>query len=151
MDDVVIIKREPSGEEKWRYTGKILARGAAWVQIEAYFNRDDLPFHGIILGRGDRFVETYYADRWFNIFEIHDRADDALKGWYCNITLPAEIRDGEISYIDLALDVLVYPDGRQLILDEDEFEALPLPEEWRTGALRAMGELQTLFRNGQIP
>ncbi len=145
MDDVVVIKRIPSGEEKWRYTGRTLERGTSWVKVEAFFNRDDLPFHEIVLGRGDRFVETYYTDRWFNIFEIHDRMDDHLKGWYCNVSLPAEIVAGQISYVDLALDLLVYPDGRQLVLDEDEFAALDLPAEWRTQALRALGELQSMF------
>jgi hypothetical protein len=145
MDDVVVIKRIPPGEEKWRYAGRILERSAGWVKLEAFFNRDDLPFHEIVLGRGDRFVETYYSDRWFNIFEIHDRSDDHLKGWYCNVSLPAEIGDGQISYVDLALDLLVYPDGRQLVLDEDEFVALDLPAEWRAQAMRALGELQSMF------
>ena len=35
----------------------------------------------------------------------------------------------QIRYVDLALDLLVFPDGRQLVLDEDEFEALH-PEEF---------------------
>ncbi len=110
--DLWVIKRNVEGEETWRYPARVLHRKPGAVLIEAYFNRPDTPFHGILLGQGDRFLEAYYSDRWYNLFEIHDRLDDSLKGWYCNVTLPAEIGEPTISYIDLALDLLVYPDGR---------------------------------------
>ena len=121
---ITVIKLNPAGQETWRYTGHVLQRQDGQVTLEALFNREDIPFHGILLGKGDRFVETYYADHWYNIFEIHDRADDRLKGWYCNVTKPAELSPDEVCYVDLALDLLVYPDGSYLILDEDEFSAV---------------------------
>jgi hypothetical protein len=42
--------------------------------------------------------------------------------------------------------LLVYPDGRQLVLDEDEFAELELSEADQQQARRALGELQALFR-----
>ena len=80
----------------------------------------------VILKEKDRFVETFYTDRWYNIFEIHDRDDDSCKGWYCNIGRPAEIADGTVSYVDLALDLWVTAKGMQTVLDEDEFIALDI-------------------------
>ena len=145
MDDLVVIKRNLTGEETWRYSGRMLERGAQWVRLEAFFNRDDRPFHGIVLGRGDRFVETFYSDRGYNIFEMHAREDDALKGWYCNVCRPAELGAGVVSYVDLALDLLVYPDYRQLVLDEDEFAALTLDLDEAAAARQALRELQNLF------
>ena len=114
--------------------------------IQARFNRPDLEFHGILFGQDDRFVELYHTGRWYNIFEIHAREDDHLRGWYCNVTRPAVIGEDTIAYVDLALDLLVYPDGRQLVLDEDEFEQLPLDEVERARALEALRELQALFQ-----
>jgi len=145
MQAITVIKRDISGMETWRYEGQILERGEGEITIEARFNKGDTPFYEISLLRGDRFVETYYEDRWYNIFEIHDREDDRLKGWYCNIACPAVITDESISYIDLALDLLVYPDGRQIVLDEDEFDALPLSAEVRQMARRALAQLQRQF------
>lgn len=145
MPEVVVIKMDPARTEKWRYSGKVTGRENTRVEIEAYFNRDDLPFHGITFARGDRFLETYYSDRWYNIFEIHDWRDDHIKGWYCNITRPAEIDGSQIAYVDLALDLLVYPEGHMLVLDEDEFAALDLPEWERKQALGALEELKTRF------
>ncbi len=147
MDEITVVKLNPQGVETWRYTGKLLARRPGGVLLEALFNRDYGDLHGISLNRGDRFVEAYYSDRWYNIFEMHDGLDGPVKGWYCNITLPAEIRDGEVRYTDLALDLLVYPDGRQLVLDEDEFAALDVPEDVCAGAYRGLEALQAVFRD----
>ncbi len=145
MDSVVVSKLNPAGQETWRYTGHILDRGPHYIVLEAEFNRDDTPFHDILLRRGDRFIETYYTDRWYNIYEMHDRDDDRLKGWYCNIGRPAEVGKGVISFVDLALDLLVYPDGRQLVLDEDEFAELDLSPEEQQQARQALEELKTSF------
>jgi predicted RNA-binding protein associated with RNAse of E/G family len=46
----------------------------------------------------------------------------------------------------LALDLLVYPDGGQLVLDEDEFIALPLSPAVRTAARQALAELRNHFQ-----
>ena len=150
-DSLIVLKLDVNGRETWRYPALLLARDGASVTIEAFFNRDDLPFHGILLGRNDRFVETYYTDRWYNIFEVHAREDDHIRGWYCNITRPASVTASAIAYIDLALDLLVYPDGKQLVLDEDEFAALPLPEAERARARDALAELQQGFTTGRYP
>jgi len=146
MTEITVLKRDLQGEVTWRYTGKVLKRGENFVLLEANFNRSDLPFHGIILKRGDRFVETFYSDRWYNIFEIYDREDGCFKGWYCNIAYPAEIEHQQVSYIDLALDLLVYPDGQQLVLDEEEFTEMPLSLEVQRQALSALKELQNIFK-----
>lgn len=144
-DEVTIIKRSIHAEELWRYTGVILERHANRVVLEARFNRPDTVYHGVMYKKGDRFVETFYTDRWYNIMQMFDRDDQSLKGWYCNITLPAVVTDSTVEYTDLALDLFVFPDGRQLALDEDEFAALDLTAEQRIKAQAALVELQRLF------
>ena len=148
--DVLIIKLNTQRQETWRYQGRILSQDAHSLLIEAFFNRDDLPFHGITLRENDRFLERYYTDRWYNIFEIHDRDDGRLKAWYCNVTTPAELEPGRISYVDLALDLLVYPNGTYLVLDEDEYEALDLNPQLRLKAHQALTALVELVEAGQI-
>jgi uncharacterized protein len=145
-ETVMIIKLDPARQETWRYSGKILHRWPDAALIEARFNRSDLSFHGITFRQGDRFVEMYYANHWYNIFEIHDLDDDRIKGWYCNVCRPAEFQEDQIAYVDLALDLLIFPDGRQLILDEDEFEGLKLDEALRVQAWTALEELKIIFQ-----
>jgi uncharacterized protein len=145
-DQIDVIKLDIHHRETWRYTGSVLRRWPNAVLLQALFDRDDISFHEILLRRGDRFVEIFYTDRWYNIFEIHDRDTDQLKGWYCNITMPAELHTDSVSYVDLALDLLVYPDGRQLVLDEDEFDALPLEADIRRQARASLDVLCSRFR-----
>jgi hypothetical protein len=149
MEEVIVRKLNLQHQDTWRYEGQIIRHVPGGVVLEAHFNRDDLPFNGTTFKRNDKFIEGYYTDRWYNIYEIYDRDTQALKCWYCNVSYPAEIIDGQISYVDLALDLLVFPDGRQLVLDEDEFAALQLPEVEREQARKALAELQALFRSAE--
>ncbi|MCZ2126823.1 MAG: DUF402 domain-containing protein [Anaerolineales bacterium] len=146
-----ILKQNLQGETTWQYDGEALERGKNFIIIEAFFNRDDLPFQDIVMKRDDRFVETYYADKWYNIFEIYDRDDGRLKGWYCNLTKPAVIDDDSIAYVDLALDLWVNADGAQKVLDEDEFEALNLDEETKKNVWAGLRELQIYFESKNPP
>lgn len=145
MSRITVVKQDHNGIEKWRYSGKLLSREGATLVLEARFQSEDTVYHGISFNKGDRFLETYYTDRWYNIYEIHDRDDDHLKGWYCNVCHPAIFEEDQVSFRDLALDLLVYPDGRQLVLDEDEFAAAMLPKDIRASALQGLKELQELF------
>jgi len=146
-EKIVVDKLSPQGELKWRYEGEVIERGEGWLRLEAFFDRDELSFMDVTLKRGDRFVETYYRERWYNIFEIHDRDDDALKGWYCNVARPAKFVDGRVEYVDLFLDLWVSANGVQTVLDEDEFLAADLDEATRLGALNALAELQESFKS----
>jgi len=148
LDHRTIIKQKSNGEEVWRYSGKVLQTTADAVLVEAVFNRDDFVFEGILLKKGDPFIEAYYSHRWYNIFEMIDRDTGETKGWYCNITRPAHMQGQELSYVDLALDVLVYPDGQIRVLDEDEYAALILVEEDHMKARQALDELKGLFSLG---
>jgi uncharacterized protein len=154
--NVTIIKKNLDGAETWRYSGEVMHYAPSRVQLKAQFNRPNVLFHGILLKQGDRFVETFYTDRWYNIFAIYDRDNDQFKGWYCNIACPAVFEmsgSGEliVSYIDLALDLLVFPDGRQVMLDEDEFIVLALPPKIQNQARRAFDELCQLFKEPLPP
>jgi hypothetical protein len=142
---ITVLKLDTQGREIWRYHGEVVQSLPDRVVLEALFDREDRLFHGMPLRRGDRFVETYFTERWYNIYEIHAREDDSLRGWYCNIGRPALLDGDCLSYIDLALDLLIFPDGRQVVLDEDEFLKLDLPATDRQHALAALDELKHLF------
>jgi predicted RNA-binding protein associated with RNAse of E/G family len=150
LQSVTVIKLNPQGKETWRYNGRILEQEQHRILIEAYFNRSDMYFHGIHLRQNDRFIECYYDNRWYNIFEIYDHEDEQLKGWYCNITEPAIFDPGIIKYVDLALDILIYPNGAYLILDEDEFAALDISKGTRQNARNALNTLVQIIQNGEL-
>jgi hypothetical protein len=147
MNSLDVVKLDYKGREVFRYPGWELVRESNSITLEAFFSWGDTPVKDITLQRGDRFVETYYTDRWYNIFEIFVHDSDELKAYYCNIGYPARITDRVVSYRDLALDLLVLPDGRQFVLDEDEFQQLTLSEHTRQQALAGLASVQEVLKD----
>jgi protein associated with RNAse G/E len=142
---ITIVKNNHLGKEVWQYPGELIAQSARGYLFEARFNRSDLDFNGMLLKQNDRSLELYLLDKYFNIYQIYDRDNGCLKGWYCNVTKPVWVVDDRLSYDDLALDLLVFPDGRRLVLDEDEFAGLNLPSKLRKQARAGLRELHNLF------
>jgi predicted RNA-binding protein associated with RNAse of E/G family len=108
----------------------------------------------VVFAPGDHFFEHYYADRWYNIFEVRS-AEGNLKGWYCNITRPALVEADLVTSEDLELDLFVAADRQHLLrLDQEEFAALGLdvtePETY-AAALQALHELEDMARRGEPP
>jgi hypothetical protein len=100
---------------------------------------------------GDHFIEWFFADRWYNIMEVHG-AGEALKGWYCNVSYPAQFQGDRICYRDLALDLWVAPDGALTTLDEDEFAAdAAIDAATRAQALTALDDLRDLVTHRSPP
>ena len=148
---IKVQKKNPAGEVTYQYEGDLVRRDDDCIVIEALFDRKDMLFQDVVFRTGDRFVEYYYTDRWYNIFAVHDKDNGNIKGWYCNIGMPAEIEGDTVFYIDLALDLWVSADWKQTVLDEDEFEALNLEDKLRAGALNGLREIQLLFESKNPP
>ena len=92
------------------------------VLLDGVFNsfvEGRTPFFG-----GDRAVEFFYADRGYNIVTGY-APDGTLRACYCNISTPSvfvQTAEGpEVHFIDLDLDVLVWPDGSCVVTDEEDF------------------------------
>lgn len=148
---VTVVKLDHRGREKWRYQGVLLDHSGSSIMLEAIYDQRDDDLHGIPLRRGDRFVETHYSDRWYNVFEVYDVESGLLKGWYCNITRPAWIDGDQVVAEDLTLDLIVRPDGSSIVLDELEFEAQELSSQDRASARSALSELQELAAGMEGP
>lgn len=60
----------------------------------------------------------FYPDKWFNVISMIRKSG---VHYYCNLASPS-LYDGEaIKNIDYDLDVKVLPNGKSIILDEDEY------------------------------
>lgn len=150
---LVVQKLLYDGSKQYRWSGLVLEQDRELLLFGAEFQYDSRDLGYVVFEKGDIFYEFYYFDRWYNVFQIYS-AGGELKGWYCNITSPAHIADGELTFIDLALDLFVYPDGRFLVLDQGEFDDLAAttyrPEDVEE-AKRALGELVQLAGKGRLP
>ncbi len=148
---ITVRKLDARGEEVWSYPGVVRERGDDHVLVEARFRRDRVDLGYAVFEKGDRFLEWFYTDRWYNVFEVRSVRDDSLKGWYCNITRPAEIGADEVSAVDLELDVWVDPAGGFTLLDEEQYEALELGAGERREVAAAIVELRRLVSMRHAP
>lgn len=145
----MVIKLDPGGTAKVRYQGEVIEQFAGSVVIQAAWTMAVKDLGYTVFEPGDRFVEYYYADRWFNIFDILS-TQGTRKGWYCNVAAPAVISAETIEQIDLLLDVWVYPNGETLILDEDEFAAdTSMTEQQRANATQGLRALLAMIADRQ--
>ena len=63
-------------------------------------------------------VAYYWVDRPYNVYHWVSPAGGTL-GWYFNVSGPVRIDERRVEWQDLEVDVLVTPDLRCQVLDED--------------------------------
>jgi hypothetical protein len=151
MNNITVYKCDHTGDVVWQYQGVVIQRDDHTVCLTALFNTDQADLGFVTFRRGDVFTEWFYTDRWYNVFRIQDGQTSRLKGWYCNITRPAAIMEDSVRADDLALDVMVMPNGNVVLLDEDEFAALELSSVERMEALRAVEAIRHAAAERHFP
>ena len=150
---VHVRKLRPDGSQAYAWEGSVLRCDDQGIVLQAEFNVPVRELGYVTLRQGDVFVEFYYWDRWFNVFQV-SQPDGSLKGWYANLGRPADLdaATGVLSYVDLALDVWANPDNSHVVLDEDELaELLEAFPELRADAEQGVAELMRLVENHGLP
>jgi hypothetical protein len=137
-----------AGREKVRYPATVLTDDGERVTVRAPWALPHVRDFGFVrFEPGDVFTEHYWRARWYAVKEVR-AADGTLKGWYCDITRPAEVTPAGLTVEDLDLDLWVPADGLDVRrLDEDEFAASRLADHDPAAAERALlalDELETL-------
>ncbi len=106
------------------------------------------------LAAGTISFEHFWFDRWYNIFRFHER-DGSLMAWYCNIAMPATYADGVVDFIDLDIDVVVWPDLSHEVLDLDDFaensQKYGYPPDVIRNSNRSVDEIIELIKTGGLP
>ena len=106
------------------------------------------------IARGTISKEYYWLDRWYNVFRFAE-PDGTFRNFYCNITMPPTFENGVLDYVDLDIDVIVWPDGRAETLDEDDFVANSLrfgyPPDVQQSALDSLSDLRRAIAIGEFP
>lgn len=143
-----------AGATKISYPADLLADDGTRVAVRALWAGSGTRDFGFVrFEPGDVFTEYYWRDRWFSVKEVRT-GDGALKGWYCDITRPAVLEDGELVVEDLDLDLWVSADGSSVLrLDEDEFEESGLAgrdPKAADRAVQALDELELLANEGKL-
>ncbi len=106
------------------------------------------------IAKGTVSFEYYWLDRWYNVFRFHE-PDGKLRNFYSNINMPPKFDGITLDYVDLDIDLIVWPDGRVITLDQDEFASnaskYGYPAELRRKALDSVDELNRMIRTCEFP
>ncbi|MEP7212181.1 MAG: DUF402 domain-containing protein [Acidobacteriota bacterium] len=104
--------------------------------------------------RGTISYEYYWLDRWFNVFRFHEPTG-GLRNYYCNVNMPPTFVGGILEYVDLDLDLLVWPDFNYTVLDREEFESnaelYGYSASVRSHAKSALAELISMAESRTLP
>lgn len=148
---VTVYKLDEEGRVVWHYPARVLAYDETSIRLEAFFDRPRVDLGPVALEEGDRFIETFYSERWYNVFAVYGRKKGRFKGWYCNICRPAKIGEKDVRCEDLALDVWVDARGEITLLDEDAFATLRISTIEREQAKDALREVLQMASERSLP
>jgi len=106
-ETITILKMDHTGKEVWRYTGEFVEGTSERVTIKTVFRRDNVGLGYVVFRKGDYPYEHFYLNRWYNIFQLHDKDTHQIKGLYCNLARPTQWTNHATSQEDLALNLWI--------------------------------------------
>jgi protein associated with RNAse G/E len=105
--------------------------------------------------RGTISHEYYWFDHWYNIFRFDEPDGVALRNYYCNYAMPPILADDVLDYVDLDIDVIVWPDLSFEVLDRDDFEEnaglYKYTDEIRSRSDQTIAELLQMIQARKFP
>lgn len=124
------------------------------IVLVGEFNRD-VEHQGLgSIRKGTVSYEYFWLDRWYNIFRFHE-SDGTLRNYYCNVAMPPEFENGVLNYVDLDIDILVWPDHSYEVVDRDDFEInstiYNYPETTKKRAEKSVIELISMIECREFP
>jgi protein associated with RNAse G/E len=136
------------------WTARLLENHGSLLVLVGEFDRAvEHPDLGRIAA-GTISYEYYWLDRWYNVFKFHEPGG-SLRNWYCNVSMPPTFADGVLDYVDLDIDILIWPGKEPIILDEEEFienaNRFSYSRDLIKNAESALEELKNIIRNREFP
>ncbi|MFM9106096.1 MAG: DUF402 domain-containing protein [Chloroflexota bacterium] len=156
---VRIVKVSPEGVEVTEYPATVVAsRGAGpWICVEARWTFRRIDVDGLVFEPGDTLLEWFSREHWYNVFAVYS-PEGRYRGAYANVTYPvrhdAASTPPTLAWHDLYLDVILLPDGREILRDEDELAESGLAErdpELHANILAGCEALRAHLRSGEAP
>ncbi len=152
--DITINSRKYDGSISRTWHCNLVAQQGSLLTFLGVFDQDlDHPHLGFIK-KGTISHEFYWADRWYNIFRFHE-SDGSFRNYYCNINMPPTFNNGVLDYVDLDIDFVIWPDGRVIELDRDEYEEngekFAFSQELKDSVENAISELKALIDRKELP
>ncbi|WP_374713192.1 DUF402 domain-containing protein [Symbiobacterium terraclitae] len=144
------------GRKHYSYPARLIEQRHDCVNIHGPYGRPlNHPARSLVAWPvPNESIEFHFTTRPYSVSAAWS-GDGSFRHYYCNVSLPATLRDGVLSSVDLDLDLVVAPDLTYRVEDEDEFEehrrALGYPEELVKLAREGLAELIRLVEERRFP
>ena len=103
------------------WTAELIDGSNDGILLEGFF-KTEVPHTDLgLIQEGTRSVEAFFFDRWYNYFAFYEPTGQ-FRNYYINISMPPMIGERAVDYVDLDIDVIIWPDDRIEIVDLEEFE-----------------------------
>jgi len=107
-----------------------------------------------LIQKGTVSFEYFWPGRWYNVFRFAG-PDGGFRNFYCNIAMPPRVHGDVLEFVDLDIDLVVWPDGHREVLDLGEFEMnserYSYSDEVRFKALHALDDLIRSIETADFP
>lgn len=120
-EQVTVNARKYDGSLHRSWTCKLVERRGQLIELVGRFDCDVEHEALGLIRKGTISHEYFWLDRWYSVFRFHE-PDGAFRNYYCNINMPPTFSNGVLEYVDLDIDIVVWPDFRYDVLDRDDFE-----------------------------
>lgn len=151
---VTINSRKYDGRIRRSWKGGLVHDSGDLIILVGSFNEEVEHNDLGRISAGTVSFEHFWFDRWYNVFRFHE-PDGTLKAHYANIAMPPTFDGGVIDYVDLDIDVVVWPDRRVDVLDRDDFEDNKLkygyPDEVIRQAESGLKRVLEIIENNHLP
>ena len=117
MDRITEIKTTLSGARK-EFDCELLARATREIVV-IYRMPDEVQLEDLLLPKDSISLGYFWQDRAYNVYHWVDQQRQTL-ALYFNICDNTRISTDQVAWRDLTVDILITPDQRCRVLDEDE-------------------------------
>ena len=152
--ELTINSRKYDGSIRRSWKAGVVSQSNDLIVAVGRFDRDVEHNDLGLIRSGTVSFEHFWLDRWYNVFRFHE-PDVTFKSYYCNIAMPAVLNGLELDFVDLDIDVVVWPDGRVEVLDRDDFERntqlYGYPNELITRVEATLADLLAVIGRNELP
>ena len=138
----------------YEWKGELLDKTDEYVIIKCNPGREIIHHSkGQVFTINHTTIEMFSLKEWYTV--AMDIEENKIISYYCNIAKPSILKDNELSFVDLDLDVVKMKDQDWEVVDQDEFiensVKYQYPQELKEKAIQALKQLQDKINNKEFP
>lgn len=144
--EIIVNSRKYDGSLHRSWNCELVSFDGEHLVLRGEFDRDvEHEGLGLILA-GTITIEHFWLSKWHNVFRFESH-EGVLRNHYVNVSMPPTFDGKTLEFVDLDLDVVIWPNGEYVVLDEMEFAnnsiKLEYPDEVDARCLASLKEISS--------